>query len=745
MATLEACNQNNISKKRKQRIFEFKSFGKSLIAYSGAFRDNVRLFLDEFGERIDGKQSVWSTLLLCESNGAVFPIYIVEESIDDSSVRPFCFHCKSVGWGHHFVCKRRYRFLILPYGDKQSLKDYYDHKNNLELDDSLILHGLIHCNGFGHLISVNNLELASSVSLTQSDVMNLWDCICNSLRTRKVSVADVKLDKSMELRLLNGVAYKSSWFGNWGYKFGNGSFGVTEAKYRGAVEFLAELDLDKIIVDFKNSRHGRKIEVLVGKYRRLSETRLITLSDILQCLLEFKRAEEIERRILGRSRKLPKVEHLTFDDKSQNLKCFDEFLASLMKADCRWPEKQIEQLIVVIVKLLKKKMNVMPKHELKESAREYVRDIGLIDFVLKSISVLTYENYIIRSVVNSLTNVVEFQIHEMGKDSKKMKSVSSLCKLEPRWPKQRLEKTAKVIANILKEHKVFSNGRNRPMLRKDLRDMASKFVGDTGLIDFVLKSVDNLVVGKHIVTRRKNPITRLTEFDIRDKKGDEFSVEEEGDACGDLLFLYKNVLLGYPCWNSVSQAIRVVLNGKYFVKEWEFGVKSDNLMTVTCRVLPSFEELETELTRPLPPGEMVMVPPWMTIGKLREVAQCAFRDTYCIMDRFVVNQIGGLKGIRDEVVLSCAVEAGAQVWVRGCELDLDTGLRYEGGDGYAMESKVDCVCGAHVDDGERMVACDECHVWRHTKCSGIEDDEAAPDYFVCGGCDSKSKSELLSQ
>ncbi|GJR89363.1 PHD finger protein-like protein [Tanacetum coccineum] len=58
---------------------------------------------------------------------------------------------------------------------------------------------------------------------------------------------------------------------------------------------------------------------------------------------------------------------------------------------------------------------------------------------------------------------------------------------------------------------------------------------------------------------------------------------------------------------------------------------------------------------------------------------------------------------------------------------------------------VDCLCGACDDDGERMVACDECNVWRHTKCSGIEDDELAPAYFVCSDCDAKSKSELLSQ
>lgn len=94
MAKLEACINN--SRKRKQRIFEFNTFAKSIGDYSGPFRDNIRSFVNEFGEQID-QQNVWSTLLLCESNGAVFPLYIVEEHINEHSVLPFCSHCKFVG------------------------------------------------------------------------------------------------------------------------------------------------------------------------------------------------------------------------------------------------------------------------------------------------------------------------------------------------------------------------------------------------------------------------------------------------------------------------------------------------------------------------------------------------------------------------------------------------------------------------------------------------------------------------
>ncbi|GJZ01951.1 hypothetical protein Tco_0519912 [Tanacetum coccineum] len=61
------------------------------------------------------------------------------------------------------------------------------------------------------------------------------------------SVPDVKSDRSMEIRLVYGMAFKSSWFRNWAYKFGARSFGVAEDKYRGSVQFLSEIDLDMII------------------------------------------------------------------------------------------------------------------------------------------------------------------------------------------------------------------------------------------------------------------------------------------------------------------------------------------------------------------------------------------------------------------------------------------------------------------------------------------------------------------
>jgi hypothetical protein len=47
---------------------------------------------------------------------------------------------------------------------------------------------------------------------------------------------------------------------------------------------------------------------------------------------------------------------------------------------------------------------------------------------------------------------------------------------------------------------------------------------------------------------------------------------------------------------------------------------------------------------------------------------------------------------------------------------------------------VACRCGTRDDDGERMIVCDGCGYWMHTRCNGIRDEESEPQGFVCAEC-----------
>ncbi|KAH9321397.1 hypothetical protein KI387_016036, partial [Taxus chinensis] len=113
------------------------------------------------------------------------------------------------GWSHHLVSKRRYHFIIAaleiaerPLGmaaatvGTRVCPSCHDRVSNmytcllcgdkavqarvLELQTHL-LHGIIHGNGFGHLLSINGREKGSKY-VSGRDIMDLWDRMCIMLR-----------------------------------------------------------------------------------------------------------------------------------------------------------------------------------------------------------------------------------------------------------------------------------------------------------------------------------------------------------------------------------------------------------------------------------------------------------------------------------------------------------------------------------------------------------------------------------
>ncbi|KAI4980148.1 hypothetical protein ZWY2020_020633 [Hordeum vulgare] len=93
--------------------------------------------------------------------------------------------------------------------------------------------------------------------------------------------------------------------------------------------------------------------------------------------------------------------------------------------------------------------------------------------------------------------------------------------------------------------------------------------------------------------------------------------------------------------------------------------------------------------------------------------------------------LDGITGEKWDLVVLGGAESGDTIGVHGHGADMETGLRCQGG----LDTwEVRCVCGAQDDDDERMVACDACDVWHHTRCVGIADSEAVPPLFLCILC-----------
>lgn len=201
----------------------------------------------------------------------------------------------------------------------------------------------------------------------------------------------------------------------------------------------------------------------------------------------------------------------------------------------------------------------------------------------------------------------------------------------------------------------------------------------------------------------------------------------------DLVYLYRNVLLDYPESPSVELVAQMILHSKHFVKELLFRDEDHESLKFICRLILSPIDLNADVNYDFIPMEYVDVPLYATIGDLKIAVQNAFRDTYCVLETLRVTEILELEGVEDEEVLFGLVESGMELRVKGCGLDLEASLRYEGG---TENWTVKCKCGARDDDGERMLACDIdiCETWQHTHCCGIEESKAVPRLFVCETC-----------
>ncbi|CAN0897401.1 PHD finger protein MALE MEIOCYTE DEATH 1 [Linum grandiflorum] len=650
---LEVCRK----RKRSPKCFNFQTFGEPGFptTFTGPFRDNIRLFVDSFAEPedydLDG-MPIWCTLLDSHDD-VVLPLYTVEESVD-SSQNPICHLCRRTGWGSNYVSRRKYHIIIPSHGGWNSQLE----EEALNLQTHL-LHGLIHCNGYGHLLSVNGIE-GGSKHLSGREIMSLWDRICGALQARSISVEDVAKKNSMDLRLLYGVAYGHSWFGKWGYRFNRGSFGVSEQNYHRAIEILTSLQLDPIVAELEDKNRGvEELKRIVRYYRDLSRTQLIKLGELLRFMLDLKTCR------CGR------------------------------KNDAVPP--------------------LPPPPPQSSSVSPPTRNKG------KPVPIRC----------------------------RKFSSV--IATLDSRWSARRMEFAAEVIVEALKEGK---NTTGEGMSRQQVRDAARMHVGDTGLLDYVLKSMNNVVLGSSIVRRAVNPRTRILEYSILD-----VGMPEEGqrartpdntprieksegrtapgiDVENDVISVYTNLLIDSTDSELMYIATRTVLDSKQFVKEWPFNYECEQLLKLLVRVIPNSLDLDEILDRKVNISEVLVLPRHATMFELKRAVEEALIDTYCSLENVEVIEIRGMEDVEeDDHVMLHEIQSGSEIVVRvGTKNEM---LRCGGGgqfEGGGENWRVKCECGAQDDDGERMVACDVCEVWQHTRCVGIDDSEKAPPLFVCSGC-----------
>ncbi|XP_077230809.1 RING/FYVE/PHD zinc finger superfamily protein [Tasmannia lanceolata] len=389
-------------RKRGDRVFRFKSFCDPghPVDFHSSFQQNIRMLL-EFGHidtNLSRGMKLWSFQLELYRNPPMHTLFFVIEEPIEKSIHRHCQHCRCVGWGHHMICNRRFHFILPSKETKQvtACSNYEGGCNGSEVmaakQDLVelkghLMHGVMHSNGFGHLLYVNGVEMGSEF-LPGWQIMDFWDRICSRLGARKVSLIDIAKKRSMDLRLIHGVAYGEPWFGCWGYKFGLGSYGVTQQMHLKAIEALRGMPLGLLVNHFGNSNH--EIPTIVARYQSMSSHSLQTLGHLIRFMLEIRTH-------------LPSEALTTTNNHG-----------IVIETACRWSSKRVEMATQVIVEALKKsEFKWVSRQEVRDTARAYIGDTGLLDFVLKSLGNHIVGNYMVRRIVNPVTKVLEYCLEDI--------------------------------------------------------------------------------------------------------------------------------------------------------------------------------------------------------------------------------------------------------------------------------------------------------------------------------------------
>ncbi|KAK9941519.1 hypothetical protein M0R45_007224 [Rubus argutus] len=276
------------------------------------------------------------------------------------------------------------------------------------------------------------------------------------------------------------------------------------------------------------------------------------------------------------------------------------------------------------------------------------------------------------------------------------------------------------------------------------------------LLDYSLKHLGGQLVAKNMVVEaRCNPDStdveyRLEPLTIGRSELKKPNFPSEHQILGDLKFLYDSILHPDTMLSYAPQAIREsvidaaskLLDCKQFIKDYKadkMEVEDPSDIHLWCHVELSDHPKDDFV---LPP-ELIVLPLNATLADLKNEATKAFQEVYAMFKRFEVEELYGCGSIKDSITAKLLVGTSGSVHLKG-KCPAKHGLnrfRMERG----IESWiVDCTCGTRDDDGERMLACDTCGVWQHTRCAGISSSDEIPAKFVCPRCVSSYREKSQS-
>ncbi|CAA0833976.1 PHD finger protein [Striga hermonthica] len=604
---------------------------------------------------------------------AVVCLDVVEEDVARSR-SVYCDQCRVVGWSSNPVSAKRYHFIIK--ADGNSIAGYNKTcagcGESLHMSDSRckscnhimttedvedwmyqqlentthLLHGVIHANGYGHLLRVNGREGGSRI-LSGRHIMNFWDRLCTMLGARKVSVMDVSKKNGLDFRLLHAVVKGHPWYGEWGYRFGAGSFSLTLEDYRTAVASLSSLPLAVFLSQGRMPRTC--LQDLISFYQSVSEHELLNVQDLFTFLMNL----------------IHDVRHKAHLRQDESVPCKKQRTCD-SRALCSWTVVDVRRVEEAMFKVLR-----------AVSGSTWVSWRALKGAVCRAGS----------------PELLDYCLKELkGKQAVPGLVVAARCVSDSGAMEYRLEpgsaSTPQVVVNNSPNNSHESP--NHPSEERLLRD---------------LKYLYECMLHPSTMTPHVPPSKRNT---------------------------------------ALSSAVKI-LDCKQFVKEYHLPDNflssfppKQNTVHLLCEI-DLTEQQQHEECNCNPPPELLVLLPSATIADLKNEAMKAFQDVYLMFKRFQADELVGYGGVDESTQVKLLLGSTERVRIRG---------RFLGKNGlgrFRMERGidrwvVDCLCGARDDDGERMLACDVCSIWQHTRCAGILDSDCVPVKFLCYRCRSVART-----
>ncbi|CAI5969913.1 unnamed protein product [Closterium sp. NIES-65] len=748
----------------------------------------------------------------------LLPLLLVAEATEGSA-NPHCDYCRSSGWCHHPIAAHKYHFIIpaknphshpraesqvlattassmSPRGTRSTTSTSNHHPSshhNQHHHTSItaaacrsqslaapthLLHGVIHTNGFGHLVTLNGRAAGSHV-LSGRQLMQLWDNICTMLRAREVSVEDLshKLSFSSDYRLLHTLAFSHSWFARWGYSFAHGAFGITQHRYSQAVARVAGTRLLPLLQQLRGINTGiaSRVAAVVAKYQ----------SHVVgnKCLSEDQ--SEGENRRTSLCPHVLDASHETHHD-HHHLPHAPHFSHGPHSPHAAPPNLTLQHLFSSLLAL--RSSLPLPLHHQHHHFPHLLHPSSLpLPLTLTTPTPPTAPSTpaaaaaaplaAVPSLASSRSPLLSFSARHLlappppltlpplfpplqpmaaRQLSGEPSPTSASClsdELSPRQQQQRLlhqqqqQALPSPVPPISYQQMDVPPSPNVPtpstitpgtqvivdvlslrpgawLPRHEVREAARQRIGDTGLLDFVLKSLGNRLVGDVVVRRAINPLSKVLEFSLEPLQreggerggggggeGREGVVGEEG----------RGGLEGQQGEVPMGPVSPLTLNGAV-----DLGGDQRRI---------DARDADTARDWSIPPPELITLPPEATVSDLKAAAcRASPRPTlwlgtcsialpssaalspislFPLLPYLQVTALPeDLADLDDDDVLFGSLDSGASLLLAISSLDAHSEWRYEGGnDTWAVR----CVCGARDDDGERMIAAVQKDLCREVK------------------------------